>query len=107
MLERRFQSRLIRKIKEELPGCIVLKTDACYLQGFPDLLILHGKNWAALEVKQSRKAKHQPNQDYYVAKLGKMSYANFVYPENEREIMNDIRQTLGAGRPTRIPESEQ
>lgn len=104
MRESVFQARLIRKIKKDLPGCIVMKTDPGYLQGVPDLLILHGDRWAALEVKRSQKAKHRPNQDYYVDKLNRMSYASFVYPENEKEILHDIRQALGAGRESRLPE---
>lgn len=107
MLERDFQSKLIREIRKELPGCIVLKTDPGYLQGFPDLLILHGDKWAALEVKRSARASHQPNQDYYISKLGKMSLARFVYPENKREVLNDIRQAFGTGGQSCLSESEQ
>lgn len=106
ILERDFQRRLIRKIRKDLPGCIVLKNDPNYLQGFPDLLILYGPRWAAVEVKRSPDAKHQPNQDYYVDRLNRMSYAAFINPENERKIRNDIYQALGAGRNTRLPESE-
>ena len=40
MLERDFQAKLIRDIKKRFPGCIVLKNDASYIQGFPDLTIL-------------------------------------------------------------------
>lgn len=106
ILERAFQGRLIRNLKKDLPGCIVLKTDPNYLQGFPDLLILYGKQWAALEVKRDAKARHQPNQDYYVDRLSKMGYAAFINPENERKIRNDICQALGAGGKPRVPESE-
>ena len=104
ILESAFQSRLIKRIKKDLPGCIVLKTDPNYLQGFPDLLILHGDRWAALEVKRGAKARHQPNQDYYVERLNGMSYAAFIYPENERKIRNDICQTLRAGREPCVPQ---
>lgn len=98
MLERDFQARLIKKLRDELPGCVVLKTDAGYLQGFPDLLILHGDRWAALETKRSANASRRPNQDFYISKLNEMSYANYVYPENEKEILNDIHKTFGTGR---------
>ena len=107
MHESVFQARLIKKIKRDLPGCVVMKTDPGYLQGIPDLLILHNDKWAALEVKRSRNAKHRPNQDYYVEKLGKMSYASFVFPENEKEILNDIRQALGAGGQPCLSEPQQ
>ena len=49
MLESKFQAKLIKEIKENLPGCIVMKTDPNYIQGMPDLLILHKNKWASLE----------------------------------------------------------
>ena len=33
MLERQYQSRLVKRLKSEFPGCIVLKNDANYIQG--------------------------------------------------------------------------
>lgn len=102
MLEKIFQAKLIRKIKREFPDCVVLKTDPNYIQGFPDLLILHKKRWAALEVKRSADAHHQPNQDFYINKLGKMSYAKFIFPENEKEIFHGLQQALEPRRSARI-----
>ena len=106
ILERAFQSRLIRRIKKDLPGCIVLKNDPNYLQGFPDLLILNGDRWAALEVKKDAKAKHQPNQDFYISKLNAMSFARFIYPENERTVRNELYRSLRAGRDSCVSQSE-
>lgn len=98
MLESKFQASLIKDIKKELPGCVVMKNDSSYIQGIPDLLILHNNNWGALEVKQSAKAKHQPNQDYYVEKMNGMSYASFIYPENREETLNELYKALRVGR---------
>jgi hypothetical protein len=106
ILERVFQAKLIRKIKHDLPGCIVLKNDPNYIQGFPDLLILDGDRWAALEVKKDAKAKHQPNQDYFVRKLDAMSFARFIFPENERKVRHELYQSLRPGRDTRVPQSQ-
>lgn len=91
MLESKFQSKLIRRIKDEFPGCIVLKNDPTYLQGIPDLTIFYENTWVALEVKKSAKASHQPNQDYYVDKMNQMSYAAFIFPENEDEVMAELQ----------------
>lgn len=91
MLESKFQSKLIRRIKDEFPGCIVLKNDPTYLQGIPDLTIFYENTWAVLEVKKSAKASHQPNQDYYVDKMNQMSYAAFIFPENEDEVMAELQ----------------
>lgn len=92
--ESSFQSSLIKELKKRFDGCLVVKNDANYLQGICDLLILFGERWAALECKASANSKHRPNQDYYIKKLDKMSFARFVYPENKEEVLNDLQQTF-------------
>ncbi len=94
MLERRFQSDLIKEIRRRLPECMIIKQDPSYIQGLPDLLILNGNKWAALECKSRKGAHHQPNQDYYIERLGEMSFARFIYPENKEEILNELQQAL-------------
>jgi hypothetical protein len=94
MKENKFQADLIKELKTMFPGCIVLKNDANYIQGFPDLLVLYGKHWAALECKQSANASHRPNQDYYVGSCRDMSYANFIYPENKKEVLDELSQSF-------------
>ena len=91
MLENKFQANLIKKLKNEYPGCIVMKNDPTYIQGIPDLLVLYKDKWVSLECKKNAKARHQPNQDYYVAKMNNMSYSSFICPENEEEILNEVR----------------
>ena len=100
--ENQFQAQLIRELKAVFPGCVVLKNDANYLQGFPDLLILHNDKWAALECKRRKEAHRQPNQEYYVNTLNKMSYASFISPENRNEVLNELQQTFRTDRSTRI-----
>lgn len=100
MRESQFQSKLIKELKERFPGCIVLKNDAGYCQGIPDLLILHNDNWAALECKKTAEAKHQPNQDYYVGKMNEMSFASFICPENKKEVLNELEHALEPSRKT-------
>lgn len=90
MLESEFQSKLISEIKERFPGCIVMKNDSSYIQGIPDLLVLHKDKWASLECKKSEKAKHRPNQEYYVEKMNDMSFSAFIFPENKEEVLNDL-----------------
>lgn len=94
MRENEFQSKLIKRLKSRFDGCMVLKNDPDYKQGVPDLLILSGNRWAALEVKRSKNASHRPNQDYYVDLMNSMSYASFIYPENEEEVLNELEQTF-------------
>lgn len=92
--ENSFQAQLIKDLKILFPGCMVLKNDANYIQGIPDLLILFNDKWAMLECKRAKKASHRPNQEYYVDLLDKMSYAAFIYPENREDILNELQQAL-------------
>lgn len=94
MKENQFQAKLIKEIKERFPGCIVMKNDSGYIQGFPDLTILYGKHWAALECKRRADANRQPNQSYYVDKLNTMSYAQFISPENKEEVLNGLQRSF-------------
>ncbi len=93
-LEREFQAKLIKELKELFPGCIIHKLDTAYIQGSPDLLILYGKKWGTLECKKSADAETQPNQPYYVDLMNEMSFSRFVYPENKEEVLRDIQQTF-------------
>lgn len=88
MNEREFQAWLIKELKRRFPNCLVIKTDPTYIQGLPDLLILYKDCWAALEVKRSADAHHQPNQEYYIDKMNKMSFAEFIFPEIAEEILD-------------------
>jgi len=89
-LESEFQHNLKKELKELLPGCMILKLDPNDTQGIPDLLILYENKWATLENKKSSKAKHQPNQDYYVEKMDNMSFSRFIYPENKEEVVEKL-----------------
>lgn len=91
-LESKFQKELIDEIRKQYPGCVILKNDSSYIQGFPDWTILYKNKWAVLEAKRSRTADKQPNQPYYVDKLNSMSYSRFVYPENKDEVLQELQQ---------------
>ena len=89
-LESRFQKDFIDEAKKRYPGCIAIKNDPCYIQGFPDWTILYEDKWAVLEMKKERGAQKQPNQEYYVDKLNKMSFSRLVFPENKEEVFEDL-----------------
>ena len=96
MLERDFQKDLIKKLKDRYPGCMVLKNDPNYKSGIPDLTILYKDYWAVLEVKKSEKEalKKQTgtraNQPRYVKRLNEMSFAAYIFPENEEVILHEL-----------------
>lgn len=99
MLESDYQKYLREKIETLFPGSIVIKNDPSYIQGFPDLLILYKKKWAVLEVKKDISELHKinssvENQKYYVKKLNEMSFASFIFPQNEEEVLNELQQTF-------------
>lgn len=103
MKESKFQSDLIKELKREFPGCIVLKNDPNYIQGIPDLLVLYKKYWAALECKKEEKAHHQPNQEHYISVMNEMSYARFIYPENKEEVLDELQRSFRVRRMSRVP----
>ena len=106
ILERNFQAGLVKELKKRFPGCIVQKMDANQKQGIPDLLILHKSHWAALECKASLRAKRQPNQEYYISKMDKMSFARFICPENQEEVLDELQRAFRTRRTTRSLQSK-
>jgi hypothetical protein len=92
MLERDFQRNLIEELKELYPEALIFKNESKH--GLPDLTILYQNKWALLECKESRTAKHQPNQDYYVERANSMSFSRFVYPENKQEVLDELQQAF-------------
>lgn len=93
MRENKFQSDLISELETLYPNAIIMKGNR--IQGLPDLIMLEGNRWIALEVKRSANEIHQPNQDYWVEVMHDMSYAAFIFPENHDEILSDITKFLG------------
>ncbi|RGF78644.1 hypothetical protein DXA70_06435 [Faecalibacterium sp. OF04-11AC] len=106
MLENKFKTGLVKEIKERFPGCKVVHLDPNEIQGIPDLLVLYGSTWAALEGKKSANASHRPNQDYYVRQMNEMSFAAFIYPENKEEILNAMERSFQAHGAACIPGSQ-
>jgi hypothetical protein len=95
-LERDYQPGLIDRICMRLPGCFILKNDEQYMPGIPDLIVLYGNRWVVLEVKKSANEPYQPNQEYYLEVLGQMSYTATIYPENERQVLDEVQAAFGA-----------
>ena len=90
-LESGFQSKLIKELKIIFEGAIVTKLDSSHIQGIPDLLVLYKDKWATLECKRTSRAKKRPNQEYYVGKMNEMSFSRFISPENQKEVLNELK----------------
>ena len=105
MTEGEYQNKVIKRLEAIFPGCVVLKGASEYRQGVPDLIILWNRFWAALEVKLSPRSSRQPNQDYYIEQLDLMSFAAYIYPENEEEVFNELQQAFESPRRARVLKS--
>lgn len=102
MLERKYQAELIKKLRVRFPDCIILKNDSGYMPGVPDLIILWNDRWAMLEAKASIDSPEQPNQRWYVNRLDEMSFAAFICPENENEVLNALQRQFETRRKARV-----
>jgi len=105
MTENVYQRGLIRRLKTRFPGCVVIKNDPQYLQGILDLTLFYGPCWAMLEVKASATASERPNQAYYVEQLNNMSFAAFIYPDNEEEVLTALQEAFASRGATRLSQS--
>lgn len=105
MRERDYQAKLIKKLRRLYPDCIILKNDSGYMQGIPDLTVLHEDKWVALEVKvrEPGSDSFEPNQEWFLEKMNSMSFAACIFPENEKDVLRGIQQTFSSRRSARVP----
>lgn len=103
MNEIQYQRKLRKKIEKLIPGSSVIKNDPQFCQGIPDLAIFYNDKWAMLEVKMHVDARIQPNQKHYVGMFDEMSFAAFIHPGNEEDVLHDLQQALGFTREARVP----
>lgn len=98
-----FKASLIKELEFRFPGCIVFNLDPNTIhQGVPDLLVLYKTKWAMLETKGAVNSKKRPNQAFYVNFYNELSFAAFIYPEIEEDVLNDLQQAFEPRRRSRI-----
>jgi hypothetical protein len=102
MTEAQYQRKLTKTIQDLFPGAVVLKNDPRMRQGVPDILVLYRDHWAMLEIKLSGVANIQPNQEHYIRRFHEMSFASFINPETEEEVLDDLQHAFGLAGATRI-----
>lgn len=95
--EGEFKKRVCRNLKKM--GCLAVlqyKQDSTTIKGFPDTIVLLPESLVIfIEFKKSKTAKFQPLQKEWNKKLNDRNYfAYIMYPENEKEIMAEIRNLL-------------
>jgi hypothetical protein len=91
--EASFKTELYKEIRDKFPGSEVVPNDPTCLQGFPDATVYfpNGK-YVLLEGKRSSNSAKQPNQDYYVNNSPLSGNAMFVYPENKKEVLDELER---------------
>lgn len=89
--ESKFKNEVLKnRILASHPEALLIDVDPTNYKSFPDLLVLNGRTWAALETKRNSKARRQANQGYYVDLLDYLSFSRFVSPENIEEVLYDL-----------------
>lgn len=99
MLERDFQKGLIKQLTKLFPGCVILKNDAKYKDGIPDLSIFFGSKYAFLEVKRSYKEclksmKEKPKQKMFIDKFSEWAFGSYIYPENAEYVIEQLKEVF-------------
>ena len=95
MLESGFKKKFLDNLEIRFPGIVIVQTDPTNFLSFPDIILLYGNRWAALETKRNTKARKQPNQPHWIRELNDMSYASFLSPENQQEVLDELEQLFG------------
>lgn len=92
MLENEFKQKLVLELEKKFPGSMIFHLDPNERQGIPDLLVLYKNKWATLEGKKNAKATRRMNQEYYVELMNNMSFSRFIYPENKKEVLDELQE---------------
>lgn len=74
----------------------VQKNDPNVIQGFPDRVVFYKGKVAFLEFKKDKDAPTRPNQKWYITTLNAdFGFARFISPENEVEVLTELKKFLG------------
>jgi hypothetical protein len=92
-----YKVKLKKTLHDMFPGIIIQDQDPNVIHpGIPDLMLLHNGRWAMLEVKAAADSDKQENQDYWVDFYNARSFASFIYPENEEEVLHALQGALAS-----------
>lgn len=88
-----FKTKLYKEIRTKFPGSEVLPNDPNLIQGFPDATVyLPNGKYILLEGKKTSNSARQQNQDYYVNHSPLSPNAMYAYPENKKEVLQEIER---------------
>lgn len=93
--EGKFKKKICSQLKKWGGFVLQYKQDSTTLKGFPDTICVLEGITIFIEFKKSKTAKFQPLQKEWIKKLeDKGHFAFVIYPENEKEVMAEIRNLL-------------
>lgn len=93
--EGKFKKKICGQLKKM--GCVVLQytQGVGTVKGFPDTICIAEGITFFIEFKASKRAKFQPLQKEWIKKLNDNGHFAWVlYPENEKEVMEEIKRIL-------------
>lgn len=91
--ESAFRTSFINKLKSLSPDIMVEFADPKKVNGIPDLIIFFREKYARIETKRSSTASKRLHQEYYINLFKSQGiYATFLTPENEEEVLNELRR---------------
>lgn len=86
-----FGTKVDKQLKR-LDNCWFCNIQQVAIRGIPDRLGCINGKFFALELKKSKSAKRAKLQQYVVQKINDAGgFAAFVYPENYKEVMEELR----------------
>lgn len=93
MNESQFRTNFIKKLKKISPEIFVEFADPGRVNGIPDLIIFFKNKHARIETKKSKNASKRQHQEYYINLFNSYGvYSTFLSPENEEEVLNELRR---------------
>jgi len=93
MLESKLQSEIIKWLRAK--KCFTMKCGGAGTPvGTADIFFCYEGFYGFIEVKKSAKAKFQPLQPEFLAKMSEWSWAKAVWPDNWDEVKAELEQML-------------
>ena len=94
--EGKFKKKVCSELKKLGATILQYKQDSTTVKGFPDTLVLLTESLVIfIDFKKSKTAKFQPLQKEWNKKLNERGFfAYIMYPENEKEVMAEIRNLI-------------
>lgn len=92
MKEADFQAKFIKWLRSQGYKCFKQQMNATTRAGTPDLFIFKEGFWGWIEFKKSKNARKRPGQQRNIDWANENSWGSFVYPENEKEVKEFLKQ---------------